>query len=89
MYSVDFAYWLQGYFELTEDDQPLTAKQVQIIRNHLNLVFKHEIDDLYAGDKEELQNIHDGTHEQSSLLDDPLSPGKWPHPGGSDPLFRC
>ena len=39
MNTENFAYWLQGYLELREDDEPLTAKQVQIIKDHLALVF--------------------------------------------------
>jgi hypothetical protein len=39
MNSTEFCYWLQGYLELRDDDRPLTAKQVQIIKDHLALVF--------------------------------------------------
>lgn len=34
-----FAYWLQGFFEMTETDV-LSTKQVMMIREHLQLVFK-------------------------------------------------
>jgi hypothetical protein len=34
MTSKDFAYWLQGFFELSETDE-LTPRQVEIIKNHL------------------------------------------------------
>lgn len=36
----NFAYWLQGYFELRQNiiDTPLTADQKSIIVNHINLV---------------------------------------------------
>lgn len=49
-----FAYWLQGYFELTDSGQPLSVQQVQIIKDHLTLVFKKEtpsytIDYSYGG----------------------------------------
>lgn len=52
MQSRDFCYWLQGFFEVAsithEDRKPevtgLNAAQVSMIRNHLNLVFAHEID---------------------------------------------
>lgn len=37
----DFAYWLQGFFELTDTDN-LTKEQVAVIKQHLNLVFKKE-----------------------------------------------
>jgi hypothetical protein len=33
-----FAYWLQGFFELT-DSKELSAAQLEVIRNHLKLVF--------------------------------------------------
>lgn len=39
MNSTEFCYWLQGYLELRDDDRPLTAKQVQIVKDHLALVF--------------------------------------------------
>lgn len=38
MKTSEFAYWLQGYFELREDDAPLTVKQCVVIQNHINLV---------------------------------------------------
>jgi len=57
MNSIDFCYWLQGHFEISETTE-LNEKQVEIIKNHLNLVFKHEIDGIY--EKDELQKIHDG-----------------------------
>lgn len=40
MNELQFCYWLQGYFELTDSGQPLSAQQVQIIKDHLELVFK-------------------------------------------------
>lgn len=37
----EFCYWLQGFFELNGDGvNSLTMKQVDIVKNHLNLVFK-------------------------------------------------
>ena len=62
MTSKDFAFWLQGFFELSETDE-LTPRQTEIIKNHLKLVFYYEIDPSYSADKEvqaEMQNIHDG-----------------------------
>lgn len=49
MTSRDFCYWLQGYFEIgnaTGDPIPqeLCSAQVDCIRSHLAMVFKHEID---------------------------------------------
>ncbi len=43
MKSRDFCYWLQGCFELSPTAD-LSAKQVDIIKNHLNMVFIHDID---------------------------------------------
>lgn len=63
MTSKDFAYWLQGFFELSDPNQPLTEKQVQTIKNHLKLVFLYEIDPSYSDDpmvQKIFQNIHDG-----------------------------
>lgn len=33
----NFCYWAQGFFELSNADK-LTAEQIKIIRNHMNLV---------------------------------------------------
>lgn len=41
MNELNFAYWLQGFFELT-DAETLTVDQVKIIKEHLALVFKKE-----------------------------------------------
>jgi len=38
MTSEQFTYWLQGFFELT-DSNKLSEKQVQMIKDHLQLVF--------------------------------------------------
>lgn len=43
MTSRDFAFWLQGFFEL-QSPQTITPEQTQMIKQHLNLVFLHEID---------------------------------------------
>ena len=37
----DFCYWLQGFFEVTGSNE-LTEKQVQIIKDHLQLVFNKQ-----------------------------------------------
>jgi len=79
MNSIDFCFWLQGFFEIT-DANSVTDKQVEIIKNHLNLVFKHEIDPIRNAESElspaVLQEIHDGI--------------KFPPGGhGNDMLVRC
>lgn len=56
----DFCYWLQGFFELSQSTEPLSGQQVQIIKNHLEMVFAHTIDPTF-GDKnaqEMLNKIH-------------------------------
>ena len=49
MTSRDFAYWLQGFFELTDSDT-VTLEQVKMIKNHLNMVFHHDIDKSFGKD---------------------------------------
>lgn len=44
MKSRDFAFWLQGYFEVSASNPGLTPAQVEVIKRHLALVFIHEID---------------------------------------------
>lgn len=61
----DFVYWLQGFFEISEAKE-LNARQVEIIKNHLNMVFKHDIDPK-AGDAEhqaELDQAHTGYKQE-------------------------
>jgi hypothetical protein len=43
MQSRDFCYWLQGYFELSDDATAVSADQADVISRHLELVFRHEI----------------------------------------------
>lgn len=38
MNETQFVYWLQGYFELSKDNN-LTEEQVKVIKEHLQLVF--------------------------------------------------
>lgn len=64
MKSVEFCYWLQGFFELT-DPKGISEEQTAMIQKHLALVFKHEIDPSYSN-KEELDNIHNPKPATSS-----------------------
>lgn len=71
MTSEQFAYWMQGFFEISgESTKKLTEEQVDMIKSHLELVFKHEIDPSYS-DNKELQNkmnqIHAGTDSKKNL----------------------
>ena len=76
MTPVDFCYWLQGALELNPG-QPMSREQMEVIQNHLNLVFEHTIDPMReaetAVNKEDLQATHDG--------DNPPKP--------RPPLYRC
>lgn len=67
--STEFAFWLQGLFELT-DTKTLDEKQVETIKNHLKLVFLYEIDPSYSDNKivqQIFQNIHDGKEPLSGV----------------------
>lgn len=72
MTSRDFAYWLQGFFEIAKPEA-LTTEQTKMIKAHLNLVFKHEIDPSFGDQKhqDELNKIHHNI------------------PDFSDPMVRC
>lgn len=67
MTSRDFCYWLQGYFEINAGQQAkdyvewVNPQQVEMIKNHLAMVFKHEIDPSFGDKKhqEELTKLHD------------------------------
>jgi len=83
MTSRDFCYWLQGFFELTIDDGDISVskEQAKMIRNHLNLVFKHEIDPSMPDPTGELQAIHDGKIKPH--------PFNKPNPFSGEQLIRC
>jgi len=53
--SRDFAYWLQGLFELA-DAKRLDERQTELIRAHLNMVFIHEIDPSFPAEQQEALN---------------------------------
>ena len=73
MTSRDFVYWLQGFFELS-DDRTITEHQIDCIKKHLSLVFVHEIDPS-AGDPKQ-QAILNAIHSSNS-------------PGGDGTKYRC
>lgn len=61
MTSRDFCYWLQGFFEVSGAKE-VTPEQLQVIKNHLGMVFAREIDPSH-GDKamrDRLDAIHRG-----------------------------
>ncbi len=59
MTSRDFAFWLQGFFEVA-NPSTIGSKETELIKNHLALVFKHEIDPTMGDDKHQqiLNEIH-------------------------------
>jgi hypothetical protein len=67
MTSREFCYWLQGFFEIQDAgiresqnvDVGLTSDRAKVIKKHLALVFKHEIDPSYPN-QQELDKIHNG-----------------------------
>jgi hypothetical protein len=82
MRSDQFVFWLQGFFELSEPNKPLTMEQIQIIKNHLKLVFLYEIDPSYSEDKTVqaiFQNIHDGKKPLEGIKIDNNVPPKPSH----------
>lgn len=84
MTSRDFCYWLQGYFEIRgEPVEAMEPRQVEMIKRHLALVFKHEIDPSQgsAEHQVELNAIH-----SPPVKPPPLSPVPFiPH----GPQIRC
>ena len=64
MTSRDFAFWLQGYFEVSDPVQ-IGKVETEMIKRHLNLVFKHEIDPSMGGPEHQLELNQ--THSPSSF----------------------
>lgn len=82
MTSRDFCFWLQGFFEIAHcGPQPpepygghvLNSAQVEIVKRHLALVFKHEID----------PSMGPEPHQQA--LDAAHTPPTPPKPAGPTP----
>lgn len=85
MKAVEFCYWLQGFFEIGSA-KTLSPDQLETIKNHLALVFKHDIDPSYSNDPKvqaEMQKIHDG---QSFVGGNDLGGGSG---GSGTTLYRC
>lgn len=49
MNAQEFAYWLQGFFEMT-DAKELTPDQVEMIKEHLGLVFEKKTEKVIKAD---------------------------------------
>jgi hypothetical protein len=59
MQSRDFAFWLQGFFEVS-GAKAIDETQTEMIKKHLELVFVHEIDPAMGGKghQAKLNSIH-------------------------------
>lgn len=68
MTSRDFCFWLQGFFEVSNSNS-VTEQQTEVIKKHLSLVFKHEIDPSMGGQEHqnELNIIHHGNKENAIM----------------------
>lgn len=65
MTSRDFCYWLQGHFEISET-KTLGERETDMVKRHLALVFKHEIDPSMPDPDGTLQGIHNAKPIPSS-----------------------
>lgn len=63
MTSRDFCFWLQGVLEVA-DPKTLNEQQLLLVKKHLNLVFKHEIDPSMGSSEAQqiLNEIHGSTN---------------------------
>lgn len=96
MTSRDFCYWLQGWFEINETIGQIRAPRpetLDMIKNHLSLVFIHEIDPS-MGNKEHQEKLNDthkptlqelgeehGFEVQDISYEDGIKHGNQPFPG--------
>lgn len=88
MTSRDFCYWLQGFFEVGEPRE-LTAQQTDLVKRHLALVFKHEIDpSAGAPDHQaELNKIHHAIQEVGKEMEKVPPHSHAHHPDHT--VYRC
>lgn len=81
MTSRDFCFWLQGFLELRDPKgngdvcgpMGLSPDQVECVKRHLGLVFKHELDPSMGGPSH--QQLLDAVH--------------FPPSGPGGPTMRC
>lgn len=76
MTSRDFCFWMQGFLEVGNPKDGISAEQTEVIKRHLGLVFKHEIDPS-MGDAEHQQELNQMHHPTP------------PRPGNGNELMRC
>lgn len=73
MTSRDFCYWLQGFFEISQE-KTMTEQQMAMVKKHLGLVFAHEIDPSMgdANHQKVLDQIHKTETTSTKPTDMPL-----------------
>ncbi len=88
MKSRDFCYWLQGFFEISGGSAViLNSEQIQMIQNHLNMVFVHEIDPSFPAQEQGKLNE---THRPPPIPEPTPAPSKGMVPPPWDkPMIRC
>jgi hypothetical protein len=98
--SVQFAYWLQGLFELGKPEA-LDKEQTALIKNHLAMVFKHEIDPSAgsASHQADLNALHNPVATEDRVTPENLEqavkdviaklPKAPPSSYGPGPVLRC
>lgn len=68
MDTTQFCYWLQGLFELAEP-VVLDARQTELVRRHLAMVFQHDIDQRISPESQAQQTaIHEGYAPPSYMV---------------------
>lgn len=55
MTSDQFVFWLQGFFEISQQSNTLNERQVEEIRNNLNLVVTKNTANITANDDRQLK----------------------------------
>lgn len=67
MTAENFCYWLQGFYEIN-DDNTISKKQSEIIKAHLSLVFKHDIDiSMFDGKDDKYKKEYSDIHDMGTL----------------------
>lgn len=82
MKAAEFCFWLQGHLEIAgkgAEPVALNAEQVAVVKNHLALVFKYDIDPASGLPPGPAQALHDGLGFGTETP--PADPSK--------PLLRC
>lgn len=102
MKAHEFCYWLQGFFELTEDAKQfdnagnaiekkgLSAEQTEKVKQHLAMVFIHDIDPKYPAKEQSALNTAHAGHSPNQIF----KPQSQVNHGGApqcshDVKFRC